>query len=291
MLDQAQPKLSKWPFYMADALLVGAAYFIYFQSKLPMGPWQLFFIVVCVAGGACLGVLPFLLEYRMLVKLSEARALTTVMAQMQNLEGLTAHINNATGQWQGVQEQANTTATLASELARRMGAEVQAFTQFMERANDSERANLRLELEKARRSENDWLQVLVRVLDHVFALHQGALRSGQPGLIAQLGSFQNACRDAARRVGLAPIVASDSEPFDAQRHQLISDDAKPAKDALVAETVAAGYTFQGKLLRPVIVRLRDDLGGNGPGVDSLKPKADGKQSQLPLEQTADSISV
>src|SRR2546423_6527401 len=160
MLDQQYPKLSKWPFCLGDALLVGAAYFIYFQSKLPMGPWQIFFVVVCVTGGACLGVMPFLLEYRMLVKLAEARALTTVMAQMQNLEGLTAHINNATGQWQGVQEQANTTATLAGELAQRMSAEVRAFTQFMERANDSERATLRLELEKARRNENDWLQVL-----------------------------------------------------------------------------------------------------------------------------------
>jgi molecular chaperone GrpE (heat shock protein) len=291
MLDQIQPKLSKWPFYLGDALLVGAAYFTYFQSKLPMGPWQIFFVVVCVAGGAWLAIMPFLLEYRVLVKLAEARALTTVMSQMQNLEGLTAQINSATGQWQYTQEQADKTAILARELAQRMSAEVQAFTKFMERANDSERATLRLELEKQRRGENDWLQVVVRMLDHVFALHQGALRSGQPNLIAQLASFQNACRDAARRVGLTPLVASDSEPFDGQRHQLIAEDAKPAKDALVAETVAAGYTFQGKLLRPVLVRLRDEPAGDAPPVDSLKSKAHGNQSQLPLEQPADSIPI
>src|ERR1700716_2406646 len=110
MFDQLQPKLSKWPFFIGDALLVGAAYFIYFQSKLPMGPWQIFFVVVCVAGGACLSIMPFLLEYRIMVKLAEARALSTVMAQMQNLEGLTGHITHATGQWQGVQEQAEKTA-------------------------------------------------------------------------------------------------------------------------------------------------------------------------------------
>ena len=179
MLDQIQPKLSKWPFYLGDALLVGAAYFTYFQSKLPMGPWQIFFVVVCVAGGAWLAIMPFLLEYRVLVKLAEARALTTVMSQMQNLEGLTAQINSATGQWQHTQEQADKTAILARELAQRMSAEVQAFTKFMERSNDSERATLRLELEKQRRGENDWLQVVVRMLDHVFALHQGALRSGR----------------------------------------------------------------------------------------------------------------
>jgi hypothetical protein len=27
--------------------------------------------------------------------------------------------------------------------------------------------------------------------------------------------------------------------------------------AIIAETIAAGYTFQGKLLRPALVRLRD----------------------------------
>jgi molecular chaperone GrpE (heat shock protein) len=213
-------------------------------------------------------------------------ALTTVAAQMQNLEGLTAHINNATGQWQGVQEQTNTTATLAKEVVQRMGTEVRTFTEFMQKVNDSERATLRLELEKARRSENDWLQVLVRVLDHVFALHQGAQRSGQPNLIAQMASFQNACRDAARRVGLVPVVSGDSEAFDPQRHQLISDDAKPANGALVAETIATGYTFQGKLLRPILVRLQDESAG-GASAASLSSEAN--QSQLPLEQPAVSV--
>ena len=98
----------------------------------------------------------------------------------------------------------------------------------MQRANDSERATLRLEVEKLRRAEADWLQVLVRMLDHVYALHQGALRSGQPMLIEQVGNFQNACRDAARRVGLTPFTANEAEPFDAQRHQLIEDERHTA---------------------------------------------------------------
>jgi len=115
----------------------------------------------------------------------------------------------------------------------------------------------RLEVDKLRRVEKDWLQVLVRMLDHVYALHQGALRSGQPNLIGQLGAFQHACRDAARRVGLAPFTADESEPFDEQRHQLTDGDHKAAAHALVAETLATGYTFQGQLIRPALVRLRN----------------------------------
>jgi len=76
-----------------------------------------------------------------------------------------------------------------------------------------------------------------------------------------VGHFQNACRDAARRVGLTPFTAKEAEPFDAQRHQLADENAKPPADAVVAETVAAGYTFQGRPLRPALVRLRENAMG------------------------------
>ncbi len=163
---------------------------------------------------------------------------------------------------------------------------MKAFTEFMQRANDSERATLRLEVEKLRRAEADWLQVLVRMLDHVYALHQGALRSGQPNLIEQLGSFQNACRDAARRVGLTPFAPNEAEPFDAQRHQLVEDGAQPPPDAVVAETIAAGYTFQGRPLRPALVRLRE----SPAAVAAASPEVvNDTQSHLSLEAADSSL--
>src|SRR5262245_34238130 len=146
MPTRMEAKLSKWPFVAGDLLLLGAAYFIYFQSKLPMGAWQIFFIVLCVAGGAWLGVMPFLLEYRLSCKLAETEALTSVTARIQELEALARQINSATSQWSGVQEQAEKTAALSRTIADRMAAEVKAFNDFMQRANDSEKATLRLEI-------------------------------------------------------------------------------------------------------------------------------------------------
>ena len=70
------------------------------------------------------------------------------------------------------------------------------------------------------------------MLDHVYALNQAAQRSGQPALIEQLSHFQNACRDAARRVGLTAYVATPSEPFEATRHQLADGDYEPPQGAL-----------------------------------------------------------
>lgn len=287
MNDSGAPRLSKWPFFVGDALMLGMAVFISWQAHFTLGHWEMCFVALCVLAGAVLGVAPFLLEYEALTKLSEAGALTTVAAQLQNLEAIAAQITGATGRWQDAQDAAEKTSRAAREIAERMTAEVQAFTEFMQRANESERATLRLEVEKLRRAEADWLQVLVRVLDHVYALHAGAIRSGQPNLIQQLGSFQNACRDAARRVGLTPFAATESEPFDAKRHQSVADGVNPPSDAVIAETIATGYTFQGRLVRPALVRLRGDA------LPAAPAKPDGgeeQQSHLPLDASAPSPS-
>jgi molecular chaperone GrpE (heat shock protein) len=254
MRDSSPPTLSKLPFFVGDVLLLGTACLLIIHSS-PVSAWEASFAVMCVAGGAVLAIAPFILEYQAVAKLAEAETLTTVVAQLQNLEKVAAQIHAATGQWQSVQEHADKTAASAKEIAERISAEARAFAEFMERANDNQKANLRLEVEKLRRAESDWLTVMVRVLDHVFALHQGALRSGQPNLIEQLGNFQNACRDAARRVGLTPFAPNPDEPFDAERHRMADADATPAADARVVETVATGYTFQGRLLRHALVRL------------------------------------
>jgi len=278
MPTRLEARISKWPFFAGDTLLLGAAFFVYFQSKLPMGAWQIFFVVLCVAGGAWLGIMPFLLEYRLACKLAETEALKSIGAQLGELDTLARQINHATNQWSGVQEQADKTAALSKGLAERMTAELKAFSEFMQRANDSEKATLRLEVEKLRRAENDWLQAMMRMMDHVFAVHQGAIRSGQTRLVEQLTNFQNACRDAARRVGVTPFQAERAEPFDPQKHQLADVDLKPGPEALIAETLATGYTFQGRLVRPALVRLAD-ANGNGTG-EKVEPD---KQSSLPLE--------
>jgi molecular chaperone GrpE (heat shock protein) len=256
MRDLSEPRTAKWPFLAGDALLLSTAYVIYYQAKLPMGHWEILFAVVCVATGAFLAAWPFVLDYRALVKLAESQSLTTAVAQLKNLEAIAGQIAGATAQWQTVQETAGKTVGGAREIADRMTAEVAGFTEFLQRANDTEKTTLRLEVEKLKRVENDWLQVLIRTLDHVYALHQGGLRSGQPNLIEQLNHFQHACRDAARRIGLTPLEAQADEPFDPKKHQAFEGDGKMPPDPLVVETIATGYNFQGRMLRPILVRVR-----------------------------------
>jgi molecular chaperone GrpE (heat shock protein) len=289
--DSKHWTVPKWPFLLGDALLLAAAYFLTQHAPHPIGQWEIVTAAACVALGAILGALPFILDYRAIVKVIEAGALGSIAEKIQNLEKLAAQINAATNEWANAQTQAERTAAGAKEISDRMAGEVRDFSGFMQKMNDSEKASLRLEVEKLRRGEGEWLQVLVRILDHIFLLHAAASRSGQPKLAEQIANFQNACRDAARRIGLVPFIAGPEEPFDAGHHQAAGTEANPPADAVVAETVGAGYTFQGQLLRPALVRLRPT---NPPSenADAAKetpesapanpPEEENSEEQLPL---------
>ncbi len=277
------PRLSKWPFLLGDALLLSLAFLIFAQSRLPMSDWETFTCTLCVIVGAGCGLLPFVLEYRVLTRFIMADQLIAATAQIQKLEQFAAQISNATGQWQTIQECADKTTQSVREISERSAAEAKEFTEFFKQANDGEKNSMRLELDKLRRAETEWLQVLVRMLDHIYALHKAALRSGQPALVEQIGLFQSACREAARRVGLAPFVAEPAEGFDEQRHQIVNGDPQPLPGALVDETVATGYTFQGRILRPALVRVLNRKGENTAHTGPISPRSIADEPRAPVE--------
>ena len=284
--DATNWKIPKWPFLLGDALLLGIAYFIVWKAPAPVSPEEIIACLATAALGTVLGVAPFILDYRAVLRLVDVNALGEVAGKIQDLERLAAQINAATNEWTNAQLQAEKTSSGAKEIAGRMTEEVRQFSEFMQKMNDSEKAALRLEAEKFRRGETEWLQVLVRILDHVFALHTAAVRSGQPRLAEQIAHFQNACRDAARRVGVTPFVAAPDEPFNPDRHQTLDAKSTPPANAVVAETVGLGYTFQGRLLRPALVRLREENTTAAPGGEEPAPtealSPENEQDQLSL---------
>ena len=253
-------KVPKWPFLIANAVLIAAAYALIRFAAHPISLWEIITATISVALGAVLGCLPFILDYRATGKLIEVHAVGEVSEKIQDLKQFAAQVSTATDQWARVQEVtqdgAKKTVAAANEISERITTEIREFNEFQVKLNDTEKGALRLEVEKLRRTEGEWLQVVARILDHIFALHTAAARSGQPELAEQIGQFQNACRDATRRVGLTPFVAEPGESFDKERHRAHGVENPPA-DAVIAETLAPGLTFQGRLIRPALVRLRE----------------------------------
>ena len=259
MTNLTEPRVAKWPFILGDLVLVGAAVALgmTYRANLLARPELLaLFFGALAAGAGCL-VTPWILELRAAVRLGESADLKAAADQWQLAGELATRIAQATAQWQGVQEQAGQTTTAAREIAARMAAETKSFTEFMRQLDDGEKQRLRMELEKLKRGEGEWIQAIVRLLDHTFLLHQAAVRSGKPGIAEQIGIFQSACRDQVRRVGVNHFEPEPGEPFDAHRHQVRDGQPGPEPGAIIAEALAPGYTFQGQLLRPALVRLAE----------------------------------
>ena len=289
MNDVANWKVPKWIFLISDVLLLALAYFIVCKSPHPIAKWEIIACFASAALGTVIGTLPFILDYRAMGKALEVNALSAVADRIQDLERVTALISSATNEWAHAQTQAEKTSNSAKEIADKMAGEAHQFAKVMQKLNDNEKSALRLEAEKLHRAEADWLQVLVRILDHVFALHAAAERSGQPRVAEQMAQFQNACREAAHRVGLVPFTATPDELFDAKRHQAANTESEPPAGAVVAETVGAGFTYQGKLLRPVLVRLREASPPPAPPAPPAEapapadpPKQESAGDELPL---------
>jgi molecular chaperone GrpE (heat shock protein) len=258
MNDRPVPRLSKWPFLIADVALLGVATWLFYHYPHPLAAWAGGLITACVVAAGLLAVWPFRLEYQTAVNVFESDRLVNAAEAIRNLEEVGTQIQQATAQWQGVQEHAGRTTQAAREIAERMTAEARAFSEFMTKANDTERSTLRLEVEKLRRGEGQWLQVLVHTLDHVHALYQAGTRSGQANLATQLATFQAACRDLARRVGLTAVDAEVDQAFDSAQHEVIQGQEQPVGATRIAQIIAPGYSFQGQVLRRPIVVVKSE---------------------------------
>ena len=284
MKDVSDWNIPKWPFLSANVALLAAAGAVIWRAAHPISQTEIYISVGCVAFGALLGCLPFILEYRAVKKLIEINAVTTVAEQLQDLKKYSGQITLATDQWAQVQDSikgnSEKTVVAAKEIAERMANEIREFNEFQVKLNDTEKGALRLEVEKLRRTEGEWLQVVARILDHIFALHNAAARSGQPELAENISQFQNACRDAARRVGVTPFSAASKEKFDAQKHRAHGVENPPA-EAVIAETLAPGLTFQGRLIRPALVRLHEAVATTPAPVAEVAPEVVSEKNETP----------
>jgi molecular chaperone GrpE (heat shock protein) len=254
MSEPIAPKISKWPFFAADLILLAVGGLIFQRGHNPLQPFELAGVITCAVVGAWCFIKPFTQEYDAVVKFAESGSLTDTVQQIQNVEQIAAEITSAQNFLQTIQKENEKVAVAAKEIGDRMTIEAKNFAEFMKTANDSEKGHLRLEAEKLRRAEGEWVQVVVRMLDNTFALHHAALLTGQQNLITQIGQFQFALRDAARRVGLLAFGAEAGEAFDAQKHHP-ADGKLPEGPATVEGTSGPGYTFQGRLVRPAMVVL------------------------------------
>lgn len=284
---QSVPRLQKWPFYFADLVLSGIAAYLLVRLGVIQGTTGTAISIACLcaaAFGAWLSITPWLTEYRTRSSIAENTNLKSTLEQIQSLEKVGDLIRQANSQWQTVQDASGRTVNAAREITEKMKIETDEFMKFIENAHDQERAGLRLEVDKLRKMEGDWVKVTVQMLDHVFALFRAAERSGQDNLVMQLSQFQNACRDVARRMGLVPFVPLTGEKYDPRGHQLANPPPVVDENATIGEVLASGFTYQGGLLRRALVVLSEKRETPPPEPTALEPE-ENADPRSPIAET------
>jgi hypothetical protein len=253
--ENRRPGLPFWPFVILDVLFLGMAVVIYKNAHQPFVPIEAGLVVTCVVGAAFCIALPFLRRNSDEAALAQNESIGDAVKEIKKLEQVAQQIGAATTQWQGVQEHSTKTVAAAREVADGMAAEAKSFVEFLKKANDSEKSHLRVEVDKLRRAESQWLEVLVRLMDNIHALNQAAIQTGKANLIAQIGQFHTTCCDAVRRMGLVPFGPEAGEAYDPKAHDLFEGE-KAVDNAKVGLTVGSGYTFQGQMIRKPVITLQ-----------------------------------
>ncbi len=256
MNDQRTINIPKFPFLIGDFTLVAITIMLILNMEKPLTPTVVLLSIVGFGLAALIGLVPYLLEFFALVKLNQIRTLAEGFKKLQQLDTVANTIHAATTQWLGVHDLAQQSLQAAKDVTEQITREAQAFRELIQKINDSEKNLLKLEVEKLHRAQADWVQVMIGIFDHIYALYKAAVRSGRPELIDQLTKFQSACRDLALRIGLVPVEADRGDLFDPNQHAPADPNVKPEIGTPILETIATGYIFQNRLIRPVIVKIQ-----------------------------------
>jgi molecular chaperone GrpE (heat shock protein) len=287
-MTNRSPTLLKWPFILADVLLLVVCAWLINKMLPARGTGD--YVIVALAAtawiiGAFICIWPWLIEFKAQTQQFQNETLTDAVKQIERLEEIGGRVQSATASWQSAQDSALRVTQVAKEIEERIKTDSKDFMEFAERINNDEKQHLRLEVEKLRRTESEWLQVAARMLDHTFALTAAATRSGQPNLVAQMTNFQNACRDAARRVGLIPFHPAVGEAFDDRSQQVEDPNGKAPEGSVVSDVLATGFTFQGQLLRKALVRVATNEPQPEPQATEVAHEAPMFKPEPPKEQT------
>ncbi|MDB6055501.1 MAG: hypothetical protein JWN25_3024 [Verrucomicrobiales bacterium] len=247
--------LPKWPFFLADLVLLTFAA----VSMLRVGGPNTSTDRLIWIGTVCIGCLISLVPY---LYTGASSSENTSAADDERLEELKLAVQNS-GEKLPDLLVPHLDKMQAALHERFLGIEagVQASRKsfdglitVLNQQQSAELAHARLETEKLRKGDGEWLQLVVHLMDQAFALFQAAVNSGQHAVAQQLSLYYSHCRDLVRRKGLVPLLPEPGTPFNGDE-QMITEGTRAAEDSKIASVVVPGYTFQKQIVRKALVTL------------------------------------
>ena len=207
-----------------------------------------------VIGGA-VALFPFWRAYRNELKFAELEAVEETVRRIEGLSTVADRVERAESSWLEAKNSSETIAKNLNETTTALYEESKAIREFAHQQNDQQKANLRLEVQKLKQWETEWVQAGTIALDHTAALHAAILQLEDAQATRKLNKFQNSIHEIMRRVGLVGFAPRPGAPFDPDANRAHNQSETPAEGSRILDVVAMGIRYQGRLVRPAIVNV------------------------------------
>ncbi|HHP51316.1 MAG TPA: nucleotide exchange factor GrpE [Moorella mulderi] len=121
---------------------------------------------------------------------------------------------------------------------------------------DNYRKRLQREMEEAKKeAKADLIKKILPAIDNLERAVAAASEGDKETLLKGIEMVLRDLKEILHREGLSP-VASVGHPFDPLIHEAVDrEEVDGDKDNIILEEYRRGYTFQGKLLRPAMVKV------------------------------------
>jgi hypothetical protein len=254
-LQEEVPPLNPWPFLVGDAALLATACLISSQANAPLTGLPLIAVAGCVALGAVLAVIPFLLNYTRRQELALAERQREIAALAQITTTSAEQISIAAASLHSIAENTTRSLKLGEQLPQKIQEKINDFKSQLNEVAVTENEALSQEINTLRASETERLETALSsvrktaadlaMIEAVSRKHLSELNESLARFVASAGKAAGeatkaieTCRATAERslaATLADIdrkIAALSEQFSARTPISTPDTAvKPAPQA------------------------------------------------------------
>ncbi|MCD8535252.1 MAG: nucleotide exchange factor GrpE [Verrucomicrobia bacterium] len=273
------PKVPFVPFIIADVTLLAIAFAVVLQAGKPIGLPEILLVTVCSVAGAMFMTYPFRKQFDLQVQEANAERLNLAVCRLQAVENLATRMESVTSQWNQIEKKAEESMDRTEDISRDMIQEAQSFREFLKNASSEEVQHLKLLVDKLKKAEKDWLQVIMAMMDHCTALKWAATKSGNPNLAQQISNFHFQLCEVVRQVGLTLHESHAGDNFDEELHQVGESNGQQLNlsNAVIRETKSVAMKFRGVIVRKALVLVESGQPAGGkPGgkMEDKKPEID-----------------
>ncbi|HEU5077745.1 MAG TPA: hypothetical protein VFT72_00935 [Opitutaceae bacterium] len=213
--DEA-PKLPFWPFILADAALLGAAFYLGSRTSAPLGTTIVVVIGVLVVVGAFLATVPFVLSYTRRQDETLTERQREISALAQSTASSAEQISIAASSLHGIAENAAKSARLAETLPAKLQEKIHEFKERLNEVSLTENESLSQEVNSLRASETERIEAAVatmRKLTQDFTQLEAMSRKNLAELNEAMTQFTaKLASAAAAATKLASATAADTAP-------------------------------------------------------------------------------